>query len=438
MVNLNVTSMHIKNPSTGEWDEIAIIAGKSAYQSAVDGGYQGTEAEFNTDLANCGTANALPLAGGTMDGDINMDGNAVTGLPTPIANADAVPKSYADTKYTKPSDGIPQTDLASAVRNKLDKIVEVSHSNLFDNWYFLGGGSQNGAGIFPINQRGQQSYSGSGYGLDRWKINGNAPANITTTINSNGSGLTITDTRTSGTSSNWITQFFDAPLPNGTYTLSVLISSMVLGGKLGVLDSTNSYISDYSRPDITIGLNAVTFTVSDSSAIQAGIVLKPLSSITVSAIKLERGSYQTLAHNEGTEENPNWVLNEIPNYSEELLKCQKYFQIIPPCGEYMTPIGHGIGYGTTQIRVTVPLSTAMVKTPTVTIQNCNVKFYLDDIANGISQYTAVEATPNTSNGHYRPYVTLRFTVTGALNAKIAEFTITSTGGTNPGILLSAE
>lgn len=96
MVDLNITSMHIKNPSTGEWDEIAMIAGKSAYQSAVDGGYQGTEAEFNAALANGGTANALPLAGGTMEGDINMDGNAVTGLPTPSANSDAVSKSYTD------------------------------------------------------------------------------------------------------------------------------------------------------------------------------------------------------------------------------------------------------------------------------------------------------------------------------------------------------
>lgn len=73
-----------------------------------------------------GTADALPLAGGTMEGDIDMDGNAVTGLPTPTANSDAVPKSYADTKYSKPSGGIPQTDLASAVQSKLDNTVVVS------------------------------------------------------------------------------------------------------------------------------------------------------------------------------------------------------------------------------------------------------------------------------------------------------------------------
>lgn len=43
-----------------------------------------------------GTADALPLAGGTMSGNINMDSNKVTNLSTPTANSDAVPKSYTD------------------------------------------------------------------------------------------------------------------------------------------------------------------------------------------------------------------------------------------------------------------------------------------------------------------------------------------------------
>lgn len=121
MVDLNVTSMHIKNPSTGEWDEIAIIAGKSAYQSAVDGGYQGTEAEFNAALANGGTEDALPLAGGTMEGNIDMDGNGITNLPTPTNYLDAANKNYVDKRYIKPSSGIPSSDLASAVQTSLGK-----------------------------------------------------------------------------------------------------------------------------------------------------------------------------------------------------------------------------------------------------------------------------------------------------------------------------
>lgn len=43
-----------------------------------------------------GTPDALPLAGGTMTGAINMDGNKVTGLPAPTGDLDAVTKAYLD------------------------------------------------------------------------------------------------------------------------------------------------------------------------------------------------------------------------------------------------------------------------------------------------------------------------------------------------------
>jgi hypothetical protein len=39
---------------------------------------------------------SLPLAGGTMAGAINMGGNAVTNVPTPVAAGDAANKSYVD------------------------------------------------------------------------------------------------------------------------------------------------------------------------------------------------------------------------------------------------------------------------------------------------------------------------------------------------------
>jgi hypothetical protein len=40
-------------------------------------------------------------------------------------------------------------------------------------------------------------------------------------------------------------------------------------------------------------------------------------------VKLELGESQTLAHLVNGE----WQLNDIPNYAEELAKCQRYFQI---------------------------------------------------------------------------------------------------------------
>lgn len=57
-------------------------------------------ADYDTEWEAAGTADALPLAGGTMSGSINMAGNRVTGLGTPSASGDAVPKSYADALLT--------------------------------------------------------------------------------------------------------------------------------------------------------------------------------------------------------------------------------------------------------------------------------------------------------------------------------------------------
>lgn len=51
------------------------------------------------DTAEANVKNAsLPKAGGTMAGSINMAWNRITNVPTPIADADAVGKSYVDGK----------------------------------------------------------------------------------------------------------------------------------------------------------------------------------------------------------------------------------------------------------------------------------------------------------------------------------------------------
>jgi len=48
----------------------------------------------------------------------------------------------------------------------------------------------------------------------------------------------------------------------------------------------------------------------------------PINSyMTIQAIKLEFGDTQTLAHQD---ELGNWVLNEIPNYAEQMAICEQY------------------------------------------------------------------------------------------------------------------
>lgn len=59
--------------------------GKTAYQYAVDGGYTGTEAEFQTLM---GSGPWLPLAGGTVTGALNVQ--------APTAEANPATKSYVD------------------------------------------------------------------------------------------------------------------------------------------------------------------------------------------------------------------------------------------------------------------------------------------------------------------------------------------------------
>ena len=75
--------------------------GRSAYQQAVDGGYTGSESEFNAILAS---GPWLALSGGSMTGDVAMGNHRLTGLPTPQVESEPATKGYADSII---SNGVP-------------------------------------------------------------------------------------------------------------------------------------------------------------------------------------------------------------------------------------------------------------------------------------------------------------------------------------------
>lgn len=167
-----------------------------------------------------------------------------------------------------PLTGLPeQVDKLDHTAQEIDDAVgltpQLSNPNLLDNWYFA----------YPVNQRNVSgTIDAVGYFLDRWKL-----VSGSVTIGSN--GLTLNGT---------IVQILEAAV--GT---DVTASALTAEGVV---------VASYDNNSKTISLTG--------------------TGQTFVAAKLELGTHQTLAHKDA---NGNWVLNEIPDYGEQLRRCQRYY-----------------------------------------------------------------------------------------------------------------
>ena len=180
--------------------------------------------------------------------------------------------------------------------------VRISNRNLLDNGDFRN----------PVNQRGQTSYTGNGYGIDRWKVS----TNNSTAAVSVGDGCIDFTSDASGTYINFSSTV--EKVQPGNYTLSFLVDDYTKAQQIFLQGKVSQMV-------FTSNLLTMTFSVAETSAIAVGIQKKAASStLKIYAAKLELGSVQTLAH----QENGVWVLNDpLPNYAEELAKCQRYYQL---------------------------------------------------------------------------------------------------------------
>lgn len=184
----------------------------------------------------------------------------------------------------------------------------VSNPNLLDNWYFLR----------PVNQRGQTEYtvSWNQYSIDRWSCEGDA---VYVRIEQDGTVI-----KNNGSSEIQFKQILsDGLIPVGSaVTMSALCTSVS-----GICHFTYAQVGAPYSPSIQ-WTQIVAGEVTTAHGVQIGgqhkviIRLKPGAEITLLAVKLELGPTQTLAHREGDK----WVLNEAPDYGEQLRRCQRYFQ----------------------------------------------------------------------------------------------------------------
>lgn len=387
------------------------------------------------------TLNATGGGGGTSDYDDLTDKPSINNV-TLSGNKTAAQLGLGT--YSKPSGGIPATDLASAVQTSLgladsalqsvpstyrtaaaqdaidaaqdEQIEAISHRNLLDNCFFVGGGSQLGYGTFPINQRGQTSYSTSGNGIDRWKA---SSSSMTYTVNSGGMLVKAT-----AATQQWYQILSNqSELAGKQVTLSALTASNILIQTTVDIPSTipsgtqtigsgSSDVNGYALYVRTMGgkLSAVVYAGSSFSS----------SGIAIVAMKLEIGSNQTLAHLEGT----NWVLNEIPDYGDELEKCQRYLFAVTTDAFFV---------GTTGVNHTnptffVPTPVSMVKNPTtsssIVVNAQHGSGYVNDITVAVSSCIA------TPNG-------VRITTTGSTAIGTANYAMCLIQSKNT-IYLSAE
>lgn len=290
---------------------------------------------------------------------------AADATPTPAAHAsthqiggaDPLPAaSTAAAGLVQLYDGIDSTSTTLAATAAAVKAA-YEHGgtgrNLLDNWYFKN----------PVNQRGQSSYSTTGkYTIDRWKLTSGS-----VTVGS--SGITL----------------------NGTLV-------QILEKSIGLTVVCSALLSDGTMITPTYNDSTRTFTLTAANK-------------TIIAAKLEVGTAQTLAvGNSGS-----MTLIEIPNISEQLERCQRfYYRMNLESWQLMIM---GICSAVRNIAFTIPFP-RMHAAPTMSSPN-TVGLWSSGGTWATAQSFTVKYSPNSPNLSFDVYPSVNTTV-GIVYAPVIE------------------
>lgn len=209
---------------------------------------------------------------------------------------------------------------STLISEALTKIPTTSgggvNPNLLDNWYFGN----------PVNQRGQTEYSAAGYTVDRWKLSQWNTDEVAAKLKK--TGLNISGSAEGKANSTYIEENIDSPFAGKTVTISAIISEINKNSNTLCLFLRANNTLLHSCPIKSTGLVSTTYTFANNFDGIVGFEIGQGGSeggsgscdFTIIAAKLELGDTQTLAH----KENGVWVLNEIPDFGEQLARCQRY------------------------------------------------------------------------------------------------------------------
>lgn len=246
------------------------------------------------------------------------------------------------------ADGV--TNVEAALTGMSSVLSSKPNPNLLDNWYFGN----------PVNQRGQTEYNTMNYAIDRWRT-WTEPTSTWLKVVDGGIKVAYT-----------FFQYLDKTVIDGIVGKNITISILFADGKLfyqtGFISKSGA---SYTAVDVnyggimhvSLGVDASDTGRLEMNYFRVAVSVNGTLSDTILAIKLELGSQQTLAHQDA---DGNWVLNEIPDYGEQLRKCKRYFVNFNPYKMNWFAMPPAVASTAYQAYSAVTLPVAMRAQPVVT------------------------------------------------------------------------
>lgn len=193
----------------------------------------------------------------------------------------------------------------------------------------------------------------NGYSIDRWSVESDSEIVITLV---NG-GIRVKNTAN-------VERQFKQILPTDLNLAGMMITiSVLVGDVIGSANYVLTQVNDPYQNSAACSVSTNGLFSSSGSALTGQqkivFILAPGAEITLLAFKLELGPTQTLAHREGDR----WVMNEVPEYGDQLRRCQRY----AIDSKYYTTVGK-LNYDGNVYYISVQFPFAMRTLPAITLK----------------------------------------------------------------------